>query len=140
MIAAKTYPLPRLFCLCCLSLFQSQCDLLAAETAALTLSCDGTTTNIMADSDKPESITKMGLLVNLREGSVLGFAYPARIKTSDAVSVEFYGGWENWSVRGTIDRITGSVEATTLTLHPKTKDIATGYRWDLHCIPTKRVF
>ena len=43
-------------------------------------------------------------------------------------------------MRGTIDRITDSVDATTLMLHPKTKYIATGYRWDLRRIPTKRVF
>jgi hypothetical protein len=37
----------------------------AAETVILTLSCDGTATNMMSNSDnKPEPITKMGLLVN----------------------------------------------------------------------------
>jgi hypothetical protein len=41
----------------------------AAETAVLTLSCDGTVTNMGSDN-KPEPVTKMGLLVNLPESVV----------------------------------------------------------------------
>jgi hypothetical protein len=55
----------------------------AAEPETLTLSCDGTLTNMMSTSDsdnKTESFTKMGLLVNLAEGTVLGFTPAARIK------------------------------------------------------------
>jgi hypothetical protein len=105
-----------------------------AEAAILTLSCDGTVTNMMWNSDnRPEPITKMGLLVNLPERTVTGFAYPARIDNSGAVYVEFSGKNGNWSVHGTIDRSTGSVEATTTSLHPKTGQIADSYGWDLIC-------
>jgi hypothetical protein len=65
-----------------------------AEPETLTLSCDGTLTNMMSTSDsdnKTEAFTKMGLLVNLAEGTVLGFTPAARIKKTDAVSVEFAG-------------------------------------------------
>jgi len=85
-----------------------------AEPETLTLSCDGTLTNMMSTSDsdnKTEAFTKMGLLVNLAEGTVLGFAPAARIKKTDAVSVEFAGEIGGASVSGTIDRITGSVLA-----------------------------
>src|SRR5258708_16006491 len=47
-----------------------------AEPETLTLSCDGTLTNMMSTSDsdnKTEAFTKMGLLVNLAEGTALGF-------------------------------------------------------------------
>jgi hypothetical protein len=58
----------------------------------LTLSCDGDADEYDGDSDaKPESVTKMGVLVNLRDGTVLGFGHPTRIKGSDAASMEFEG-------------------------------------------------
>ena len=96
---------------------------------------------MMADSDtKPESVTKMGVLVNLREGTVLGFGHTARIKSSDAASVDFGGEGSDWSVQGTIDRITGSVEATTMLMNQNTNKLIMSYSWDLHCIPVKRVF
>jgi hypothetical protein len=124
-----------------LSLLLPERGLQASELMELTLSCDGKTTNMMADSDtKPESVTKMGVLVNLREGTVLGFGHPARIKSSDAASVDFGGESGNWSVQGTIDRITGSVEATTMLMNQNTNKIIMSYSWDLHCSPVKRVF
>jgi hypothetical protein len=78
----------------------------AAETVILTLSCDGTATNMMSNSDnKPEPITKMGLLVNFPERTVTGFTYPAHFddKWSDAVRLAFSGKNGNWSVNGTIE-------------------------------------
>jgi hypothetical protein len=114
--------------------------LYASELMELTLSCDGKTTNILStDNDtKPESVTKMGVLVNLREGTVLGFGHTARIKSSDAASVDFEG--PDGSVHGTIDRITGSVQATTTLMSRDKSKLIMSYSWDLHCIPVKRVF
>jgi len=110
----------------------------------LTLSCDGTAKNILttAEDDKPEKITKLGILVNLAGQTVLGFGHPARITKVDAVSVEFSAhGTEisNWSINGTVDRITGSITATELSSSAKGALIF-GESWDLTCKPTKRVF
>jgi hypothetical protein len=124
-----------------LSLLLPERSLHATELMELTLSCDGTITNMLADSDtKPESVTKMGMLVNLREGTVLGFGHPTRIKGSDAASMEFEGQNGTWSAQGTIDRITGSVQATTMMMNQNNSKLILSYSWDLHCIPVKRVF
>lgn len=124
-----------------LTLFLPERGLRASELMELTLSCDGTTTNMMAGTDtKPESVVKMGVLVNLREATVLGFGHLARIKSSDAASVDFDGQGGDWSVQGTIDRITGSVTATTTMSNQKTDKLIMSYNWDLHCSPVKRVF
>jgi hypothetical protein len=113
--------------------------LYASELMELTLSCDGKMMNMMADNNpKTESVTKMGLLVDLRQGTVLGFGHPARIKSSDAASVDFEG--PDGSVQGTIDRITGSVQATTTLMSRDKSKLLFSYNWDLHCIPVKRVF
>jgi hypothetical protein len=114
----------------------------AENQETLTLSCDGTLTNAMStDNDtKTESFTKMGLLVNLAEGTVLGFGTPARIKKTDAVSVEFAGEVGGASVSATIDRITGSVLASTYSYNANLKKIISSNNWDMHCKPTKRVF
>jgi hypothetical protein len=87
----------------------------AAETAVLTLSCDGTVTRLSLDSDKPERVASMGLLVNLPEGTVSGFAHVARVDMIGEVYVDFSGQSGNWSIHGSIDRIAGSVTATTAT-------------------------
>jgi hypothetical protein len=111
----------------------------AAETATLTLSCDGTIKNMLSSEDKPETITKMGFLINLPDQTVMGFAHPARVKKVDAVSVGFGGKAGNWYVEGTIDRITGSIAATEQMIDAAGK-MFFGHSWDLNCTPTKRAF
>jgi hypothetical protein len=102
-----------------------------AEATILTLPCDGTMTNLTWTSDhKPEPVTNMGLVVNLSEGTVTGFAFPAGIYKTDATRVEFKGESGNWSVWGTIDRITSTVKATTTVLYP-----ISVHSWDLICKP-----
>jgi hypothetical protein len=103
----------------------------AAETAVLTLSCDGTVTRMIDFNDKPRPVTNMGLLVDLPKGTVTGFAHVARMDAHVAridhiseVLVDFSG-----SVWGSIDRITGCVKAND-----------DEYQWDLLCKPAKRLF
>jgi hypothetical protein len=104
-----------------------------AEAAILTLSCDGTVTNLVWHGDhKPVPVTNMGLVVNLPEGTVTGFAFPARIYKADDVRVEFKGENGNWSVWGSIDRITSTGKATTTSLYPVSM-----HSWDLACKPVK---
>jgi hypothetical protein len=65
--------------------------------------------------------SRTGLIVNFTAGTVLGFGFPGfmdhpvRIAGINEVTVVF-GGFDprlgsNWSLNGTIDRVTGDVEA-----------------------------
>ena len=111
----------------------------AAETAVLTLSCDGTVTRL-TDDDKTERIANWGLLVNLPEHTVSGFAHVARIDKISEVLVDFSGTSGNWSVYGFIDRITGRVYATTASTDSKTGRSIDERQWNLICKPAKPPF
>jgi hypothetical protein len=57
-----------------------------------------------------------------------------------AVGFEFSGHFEsNWSMKGTIDRITGSIGVSEMMLNASGVMIL-GESWDLTCAPTKRIF
>ena len=111
-----------------------------AKAAVLTLSCDGT---MKADEEqaKPQAITKMGLIVNFDAGVVTGFTgITARIDEVNTNSVFFKGttthpSGAEWSVRGTIDRITGSLGATVTWFNPETK-LLMRMNYELTCKPT----
>jgi hypothetical protein len=112
-----------------------------AEPATLTLSCDGKVTNTLSSDNKTETVIKMGLLVNFANGTVMRFGTPARIKKADTISVNFVGdNGSGSSVQGTVDRITGSVIASTQLYSASSKKLITGDRWDLHCTPTGTFF
>jgi hypothetical protein len=114
----------------------------AAETAVLTLSCDGTVTRLEVTGDyKPERVANMGLLVNLPEGTITGFVHAARIDNISEVLVDFSGNSGNaWSVYGSMDRITGRVTANTASRDSKTGTLIDERQWDLLCKPAKRLF
>jgi hypothetical protein len=111
--------------------------LLPARAAVLTLSCDGTMKE--EEQEKPQAITKMGLIVNFDAGVITGFTgIIARIDEVNANSVLFKGttihpSGAEWSVRGTIDRITGSLGATVTWFNPKTNNLL---NYELTCKPT----
>jgi hypothetical protein len=93
----------------------------AAQTlSVIYLSCDGTMQQDTADTR--EQVTKLGLVINLTEHTVVGFGIAARIDQIDASSIEFSGegpivdGGSNIGTlfaEGAIDRVTGIVSATT---------------------------
>jgi hypothetical protein len=113
----------------------------AAETAVLTLSCDGTVTRLkVTGDDKPERVINMGLLVNLPEGTITGFQYVARVTIIGEVYVDFSGGFGGWSIYGSLDRITGSVTAETASRDSKTGALIEERQWKLVCKPAKRLF
>src|SRR5262249_13597871 len=114
---------------------------LPVKAEVLTLSCDGT---IKADAEqaKPQAITKMGLIVNFDAGVVTGFTgITAGIDEVSATSVLFKGttthpSGAEWSVRGSIDRITGSLGAAVTWFNPRTNNILTRMNYELICKPT----
>jgi hypothetical protein len=110
-----------------------------AADAVLTLSCDGTVTRL-TDDDKTERIANWGLLVNLPEHTVSGFSHVARINMIGEVYVDFSGQSGNWSIHGSIDRITGRVSATTRSEDSKTGRSIDQRQWNLICKPAKRLF
>src|SRR5262249_9121520 len=113
---------------------------LPTTAAVLTLLCDGTLKP--EEQEKPQAITKMGLIVNFDAGVVTGFTgITARIEEDNANSVSFRGTTTNpsgaeWSVHGTMDRITGSLGATVTWFNPKTNKLLMTMNYDLICKPT----
>ena len=136
-------------CLCSTSVsvlvFMSACAQ-AAETTVITLSCDVKKTDAKASDAKPEPVEKFGLVVNLGERTVSGFAgIVARIAKVDAAHISFGSTVKrpllnfrsepaaSVTVIGDIDRVTGAVSATIMTT-------ATASSYDLICKPTSRLF
>jgi hypothetical protein len=91
---------------------------------------------------KPHAITKMGLIVNFDAGVVTGFTgITARIDEVNANSVLFEGttihpSGAQWSVRGSIDRITGSLGAAVTWFNPRTNNLVMRMNYELICKPT----
>ena len=114
---------------------------LPVKAEVLTLSCDGTM-KAEEEQAKPQAITKMGLIVNFDAGVVTGFTgITARIDEVSANSMSFKGttahpsGLE-WSVRGSIDRITGSLGAAVTWFNPETNKLLMRMNYELTCKPT----
>jgi hypothetical protein len=113
---------------------------LPVKAEVLTLSCNGTMK--AEDQEKPHPITKMGLVVNFDAGVVTGFTgITARLEEVNANSVSFKGTNINpsgaeWSVHGTIDRITGSLGAAVTWFNPKTNKLLMRMNYELTCKPT----
>ena len=124
--------------------------LLSGADAILTLSCDGTVTKSIWDSDnniskEREPVTNMSLVADLSGGAVTGFLHPARVTKVDANYVRFSGSTHGelagtWSVNGSINRITGGVVAVTIRLDPTIPDkLSHLQEWNLACKPVKRL-
>jgi len=115
----------------------------AADTT-LTLACQGTT---RLGNAAPEPIA-MGIIVNFTNQTVQGFGapgvldYPVKITASNDVTIAFLGTDEKHdgsSIRGSIDRVTGDVEATSTVTDAKTYN--TLYlKYALKCRPAQRMF
>ena len=120
----------------------------AADTT-LTLACQGTTTDKMKDAKdaKPAPIS-MGIIVNFTKRTVQGFNdpsivdYPVRITAWNDVTVDFGSEVLNstWSTSGSIDRVTGDVEATLIVTDPKTSKTISSTVYAMKCRPAQRMF
>jgi len=114
-----------------------------AADETLTLACQGTT---RLGNAKPEPIS-MGIIVNFTNQTVQSFGapgvldYPVKITASNDVTIAFLGTDEKHgsSIRGSIDRVTGDVEATSTMTDAKTYN--TLYlKYALKCRPAQRMF
>jgi len=102
----------------------------------------------------PERIS-MGIVVNFNAGTVQGFSdpgaspkgsdFPLRIAGMNEATISFSGANPNyygvyWSIRGTIDRVTGDVEATSQQTQLQTTKIISLLVYSLKCRPMQRQF
>ena len=112
------------------------------EPKVITLSCDGTLTATYG-ANKPknmEASQKTSVVVNLDDQTVFFLGYVVPIYDVDQASINF-GGRQmveygfSISIRGHIDRASGRMDVTTVTLDPTKPDnpnIAT-LRYDVGC-------
>ena len=116
----------------------------AAEPTSLTLACQGTVTVSTSMSGKPDideapDPISMGIIFNLTERTVSGFGFLATIDSIGDVDIYFSGSRGNdLSARGSINRVTGDAEITTMVAMSKTS--VRSYRYSLKCKPTQRMF
>ena len=114
---------------------------LPAKAEVLSLSCDGTM-KAEEEQAKPHTITKMGLIVNFDAGVVTGFTgITARIDEVNVNSFSFKGttihpSGAEWSVHGTMDRMTGLVGAAVTWFNPRTNTLLMRMNYELVCKPT----
>src|SRR5262245_52017418 len=98
------------------------------KAEVLTLSCEGAM-NAEGEQAKPQAISKTGMIINFDAGVVSGFTeITGRIDDVNANPVAFKGttahpSGTEWSVHGTIDRITGSLGAVVTWFNPKTGNL-----------------
>jgi hypothetical protein len=119
-----------------------------AQPATLTLACKGTTIAGYADA-KPEPIS-MGVILNFTARTVQGFGYPGlidipvKITAANDVTVAFGGSQQVLtsvsSIMGSLDRVTGDMEATSTLSDPKTNKIIGQTAYALQCRPAQRIF
>ena len=118
----------------------------ATETKVITLSCDGTLTATYG-ANKPKNMEesqKISVVVNLPDDqTVLFLGHVVPIYDVDQASIDFGGKQTvdygfSIKIRGHIDRASGRMEVTTVTLDPTKPDdpdIAT-VRYDMLCKAT----
>jgi hypothetical protein len=120
----------------------------AAEPETLTLACQGTTTSTLTPDAKPEPIS-MGVIVDFTNRTVHGFGYPGfsgrfdfpvKITGMNEATVAFHGSGQTENITGSLDRVTGDVEARIQMSDSKTGDLLSILRYALKCRPTKRLF
>jgi hypothetical protein len=120
----------------------------AVETGTLTLACKGT---IVAgyEGAKPDPIS-MSLIISFTAGTVQGFGTPGlmdptiKITGVNEVTVAFGGSYQvlgaaDWSLNGTVDRVTGDVEASQIGTDKTGKTFAST-SYSLKCRPAQRMF
>jgi hypothetical protein len=121
-----------------------------APPSMLKLTCEGTATDSL-DPGSKDGLALMGIIVDFTDNTVQGFGYPngsfnhpVMITTADDVTVKFYGEQEGVlssreSIIGSIDRVTGDVEATLSLVDQKTNKARRQITYALQCRPTQRL-
>jgi hypothetical protein len=124
-----------------------------AADPTLTLACQGTTTTTTMENAKPEPIS-MGIILDFTKRTVQGFSvqgfgdprlsdFSVDIVVWNDVKVVFGGVDGNKvvaaGIRGSMDRVTGDLDATSTVQDMKTGKTITSTHYVLKCTPTQRM-
>jgi hypothetical protein len=116
----------------------------AAEKGRLTLVCNGT---YEANSyggpygpsiGEPQPVTSLGVVVNFSEHEVEAVKFGGHIEDIDGASISFKNPGDDFPMSGSIDRVTGALEAFKQIALSSGEKI--NYSYHLHCKPAKRMF
>ena len=118
----------------------------AEESLIMTLVCSGTATDTTKSDSKAEPFS-MGMIVNFRARSIAGFTYPSadafpvKITAFNDVTIAFSGSNKHgsWIISGSLDRVTGDLEATSVVVNETTHNIVSGTGYLLKCRRAKRM-
>jgi len=121
-----------------------------------TLACQGTVTETIGEEEKKPEPISMGIIVNFTNSTVRGFGnpdskygedFPVKITGANDVTISFRGerpdkpkAVTSRMIIGTIDRVTGDVNADDTQTNLKTSKIAYSTRYALKCRPAQRMF
>jgi hypothetical protein len=122
------------------------------QAASLTLGCSGTLTTMhvsqvgVASDTGKENIVDFSVVIDFDQRTVSGFGGggPLPITAVDVNSVTFAGSQKGAAVDqhigGSVDRITGKIDATERQYFATLDDAREILEWDLRCRPTRRLF
>jgi hypothetical protein len=107
-----------------------------AADATLTLACKGTETSKVGARTSSEVIN-IGIVVDFQKKTVVGLepTVPLTIDFLAETTISFSGAETDWQMNGTLDRVTGSLVATSVRSNPNVMLL-----FDLQCRPTQRMF
>jgi hypothetical protein len=115
------------------------------QQSPIILSCNGTSklTAITAADVKPDSITNLGIIVNLADRRVTFMDYVAPVTLISATLVSFsgrqtpvvFGVEKPFIIDGSIDPVTGHTSIDWMY-----EDIGNNTSWELTCRPATRLF
>ena len=116
----------------------------AADTT-LTLACKGTLISKWGSGPKSSEVVNISIIVDLQKGTVIGLEpeVPLTIMSVTETMIDFYGSEGSrdnkrlaWSMSGTLDRITGSLVASS----SRYEDPKNTLSYELKCTPAQRMF
>jgi hypothetical protein len=86
----------------------------------------------------------MGIVVNFTARTVQGLEFPVKIASVDETTINFGGsepnGSTSWTITGSIDRVTGDMNAMSILIDAKTSMQLDSLTYALKCRPAQRMF
>jgi hypothetical protein len=107
-----------------------------AADSILTLACKGTETS-KGGARTSSEVINIGIIVDFQKKTVVGLepTVPLTIDGLTETTISFTGTGANWGMSGTLDRVTGSLVASSIRSNPNLM-----ISHDLKCRPAQRIF
>jgi hypothetical protein len=113
----------------------------AQQPATLTLACKGTLTNYYGPiGTKDTQPISIGIIISFTTQTVQGFGWTSTITTNDDTTIKFSDRMGTLSISGSIDRVTGELEATETQYYGPEHKILMQKAYSLLCKPGQRMF